>query len=193
MEAATTGNHRERLDDRLVQLTVPPAEMATARDPEADLFAAQATIGFSPPRWMPQFLIDRIARLVWNERMILGTVRRSQEMVGRLHDAGVPIVVGTDTPGTPWFQYNFHGPTILREIELVAAAGLSHQAVLAAATRTAAEMVGLSDQLGTVEIGKKAEMVVLDGDPLEDLGALRSIRWTIKEGIAHSPQGWMRA
>jgi imidazolonepropionase-like amidohydrolase len=190
MEAATTGNHRERLDDPLVQLTVPPAEMATARDPEADRFAARAAIGYGP-RWIPQFLIGFIARLVWNERMILDTVQRSQDMIRRLHDAGVPIVVGTDTPGTPYFQYNFHGPTILREIELVAAAGLSPEKALAAATRIPAEMVGLSDDLGTVEIGKKADMLVLDGDPLEDLGALRSIRWTIKEGVARSPQGWM--
>lgn len=190
MEAATTGNHRERLDDPLVQLTVPPAEMATARDPEADRFAARAAIGYGP-RWIPQFLIGVIARLVWNERMILDTVKRSQDMIRRLHDAGVPIVVGTDTPGTDYFQYNFHGPTILREIELVAAAGLSPEEVLAAATRIPAEMVGLGDELGTVEIGKKADMVVLDGDPLEDLGALRSIRWTIKEGVARSPQGWM--
>ena len=190
MEAATTGNHPERLDDPLVQLTVPPAEMATARDPAADRFAARAAIGYGP-RWIPQFLIGFIARLVWNERLILDTVRRSQDMIRRLHDAGVPIVVGTDTPGTPYFQYNFHGPTILREIELVAAAGLSPAEALAAATRIPAEMVGLGDALGTVEIGKKADLVVLDGDPLEDLGALRSIRWTIKEGVARSPRGWM--
>ena len=49
----------------------------------------------------------------------------------------------------------------------------------------------MGDELGTVEIGKKADMLVLDGDPLEDLGALRSIRWTIKEGVARSPEGWM--
>ena len=192
MEAATTGSHRERLDDPLVQLTVPPAEMATARDPEADRFAARAAIGYGP-RWIPQFLIGLIARRVWNERIILDTVKRSQDMIRHLHDAGVPIVVGTDTPGTPYFQYNFHGPTILREIELVAAAGLSPEEALAATTRIAAEMVGLSDEVGTVEIGKKADMVVLDGDPLEDLGALRSIRWTIKDGVARSPQGWMVA
>ena len=191
MEAATTGNHRERLDDPLVQLTVPPAEMATARDPEADRFAARATIGYGP-RWIPQFLVDVIARLVWNERMILRTVERSQDMIRQLHDAGVPIVVGTDTPGTDYYQYNFHGPTTLREIALVAAAGLSPEEALAAATRIPAEMVGLSDELGTIEIGKKADMVVLDGDPLEDLGALRRIRWTIKEGVAHSPGEWMQ-
>jgi imidazolonepropionase-like amidohydrolase len=191
MDAATTGNHPERLDDPLVQLTVPAAEMVTARDPEADRFAARAAIGYGP-RWIPQFLMGFIARRVWNERMILDTVRRSQDMIRHLHDAGVPIVVGTDTPGTPYFQYNFHGPTILREIELVAAAGLSPEEALAAATRVPAEMVGLGEELGTVEIGKKADMVILDGDPLEDLGALRSIRWTIKEGVAHSPEEWMR-
>lgn len=191
MEAATTANHPERLDDPLLQLTVPPGEMATARDPEANRFAARAAIGYGP-RWIPQSFIDVVARLVWTERMILDTVRRSQDMIRRLHDAGVPIVIGTDTPGTPYFQYNFHGPTVLREIELVAAAGLSPAEALAAATRVPAKMVGLDAELGTIEIGKKADMVVLDGDPLQDLRALRSIRWTIKGGIAHSPEEWMR-
>ena len=191
MEAATMGNHPERLDDPLVQLTVPAAEMATARDPEADRFAARAAIGYGP-RWIPPILMGVIARLVWNERTILDTVRRTQDMIRRLHHTGVPIVVGTDTPGTPYFQYNFHGPTILREIELVAAAGLSPEEVLAAATRVPAEMIGFSKELGTVEIGKKADMVILAGDPLEDLRALRAIRWTIKDGVAHSPEEWMR-
>jgi imidazolonepropionase-like amidohydrolase len=190
MDAATTGTHPERLDDPLVRLTVPPAEMATARNPEADRFAARAAIGYGP-RWIPQSLTGLIARAVWNERMILDTLGRTQNIIRRLHDAGVPIVVGTDTPGTPYFQYNFHGPTVLREIELVAAAGLSPEEALAAATRIPAEMVGLGEELGTVEIGKKADMVILDGDPLEDLSALRSIRWTIKEGVARSPEGWM--
>jgi imidazolonepropionase-like amidohydrolase len=190
MDAATTGGHPERLDDPLVALTVPPAELATARDPEADRFAARAAIGYGP-RWIPELLVGVIARVVWNERMIRATVERSQDAIRRLHDAGVPIVVGTDTPGTPYFHYNFHGPTILREIELLAAAGLSPEEVLAAATRVPAEMLGVGDELGTVEIGKKADLLVLDADPLEDLGALRSIRWTIKEGVARSPREWM--
>jgi imidazolonepropionase-like amidohydrolase len=190
MDAATTGSHPERLADPLVQLTVPPAEMATARSPEADRFAARAAIGYGP-RWVPECLIGAIARLVWNEWTIRDTVRRSQTMIRRLHDAGVPIVIGTDTPGTPYFQYNFHGPTTIREMELVAAAGLSPEETVGAATRVPAEMIGLGDELGTVEIGKRADMVVLERDPLEDLSALRSIRWTIKDGVARSPEDWM--
>lgn len=190
MDAATTGSHPERLDDPLVQLTVPAAELATARDPEADRFAARAAIGYGP-RWIPQVLVDFVARRVWNERMIAETVGRSQKVIRRLHDAGVRVVVGTDSPGTPYFQYNFHGLTTIREIELLTAAGLSPQDALGAATRVAAEMVGLGRELGTVEIGKRADMVILNGDPLKNLGALRSIRWTIKGGVARSPQEWM--
>jgi imidazolonepropionase-like amidohydrolase len=74
---------------------------------------------------------------------------------------------------------------------LVAAAGLSPEEALAAATRIPAEMVGLGGEVGTVEVGKKADLVVLDDDPLKDPGALRSIRWTIKDGEARSPRGWM--
>jgi imidazolonepropionase-like amidohydrolase len=190
MDAATTGKHPERLDDPLVQLTVPVAELATARDPEADRFAARAAIGYGP-RWIPELLTGVVARLLWNERMIVNTVGRSQNTIRQLHEAGVPIVIGTDTPATPYLQCNFHGPTILREIELVAAAGLSSEELLAAATRIPAEMVGLGEELGTVEIGKKADMLILDGDPLEDLDALRSMQWIIKEGVARSPQDWM--
>jgi imidazolonepropionase-like amidohydrolase len=124
--------------------------------------------------------------------MIADTVGRSQRMIRRLHGAGVRIVVGTDSPGTPYFQYNFHGPTTIREIELLTGAGFSEEQALAAATRIPAEMVGLGQELGTVSIGKRADMVILNDDPSKDVGALRSIRWTIKESVARSPEGWMR-
>jgi imidazolonepropionase-like amidohydrolase len=52
-------------------------------------------------------------------------------------------------------------------------------------------MVGLGEELGTLEIGKQADMLILDGDPLEDPGALRSIRWTVKKGVARTSEGWM--
>lgn len=77
-------------------------------------------------------------------------------------------------------------------ILVTGAAGFSPQEAIAAATRTPAAMLGLDEQLGTVEVGKRADMVILAGDPLEDLGALRSIRWTVKGDVARAPEEWMR-
>jgi imidazolonepropionase-like amidohydrolase len=52
-------------------------------------------------------------------------------------------------------------------------------------------MMGLAGEIGTVEVGKRADLVVLPNDPLEDIRALRSIRWTIKDGEPRPPVGWM--
>jgi imidazolonepropionase-like amidohydrolase len=52
-------------------------------------------------------------------------------------------------------------------------------------------MLGLADQIGTVEVGKRADLMIVRDDPLTDLGALRMIMWTIKDGVAHTPQDWM--
>jgi imidazolonepropionase-like amidohydrolase len=75
-------------------------------------------------------------------------------------DAGVKIAMGTDSPVTP------HGQN-LRELSLMATGGMSPEQVLTATTKSAAELMGLQDELGTVEPGKRADLVVVDGDPLD--------------------------
>jgi imidazolonepropionase-like amidohydrolase len=52
-------------------------------------------------------------------------------------------------------------------------------------------MLGLSEEIGTVEVGKQADLVIVRGDPLQDLSALRHVEWTIKGGVARSPKEWM--
>ena len=52
-------------------------------------------------------------------------------------------------------------------------------------------MLGLGAELGTVEAGKRADLVVVRDDPLRDLRALRTIRWTIRDGVARTPDEWM--
>jgi hypothetical protein len=52
-------------------------------------------------------------------------------------------------------------------------------------------MLGRETEIGTIEVGKRADLVVVDGDPLADLRALRRIRWTVKDGLARTPQEWM--
>jgi imidazolonepropionase-like amidohydrolase len=74
--------------------------------------------------------------------------------------AGVRIAMGTDSGVTP------HGQN-LRELALMAAGGMTPAQVLVASTRTAAELMDLDDELGTIEAGKRADLVVVDGDPYE--------------------------
>jgi imidazolonepropionase-like amidohydrolase len=75
-------------------------------------------------------------------------------------DAGVRIAMGTDSGVTP------HGRN-LRELELMAAGGMAPGAVLEATTRSAAQLLGVDDRLGTIEPGKLADLVVLGGDPYD--------------------------
>ncbi len=190
LDAPLTKFHPERLQDPLLDRVVPPAELATAREPGAGWSEMRNTVRMAVP-WLPEILQDAVARWEFREHAQTQALRRSQRALRRLHEAGVPIVVGSDTPYQDWAVYAFHGPSTLREIELVAQAGLSPMQALEAATRVAAEMLGLADEIGTLEIGKRADLVIVDGDPLQDLRALRRVRWTVRNGVAHSPDEWM--
>jgi imidazolonepropionase-like amidohydrolase len=98
------------------------------------------------------------------------------ESVSRAVEAGVKIAMGTDAGVGP------HGDN-LRELALMAKAGMSPSAVLRSSTLEAARLLGVDDQLGTVEEGKLADLVVVDGDPyqLDDLGGRIAQVW--KAGV----------
>ena len=88
--------------------------------------------------------------------------------IKKAHKAGVTIASGADS-GTP---FNLHGEN-LRELELLVGIGLSPMEAIVAATRTAAETLGLGGQLGTLEPGKLADIIVVEGDPLKDIAVLQ--------------------
>jgi imidazolonepropionase-like amidohydrolase len=110
-----------------------------------------------------------------------------------MHEAGIPIVVGTDSANWPIFLNLFHGPSTVLELELLARAGMSPLDVISSATRIPAEMMRRDDEIGTVEVGKRADLIITPGDPLQDLGALRKLSWSIQGGVARTPEDWMRA
>ncbi len=109
-----------------------------------------------------------------------------------LHEAGVPIVAGSDTPASLTSICQFHGPGLLHEIALLHQAGLSPMEALQAATITPAEMLGLDGEIGSVETGKRANLMIVRDDPLEDISNLTSVLWTVQNGIARTPQEWMQ-
>ncbi len=101
-------------------------------------------------------------------------VRRGREnrerLVRTLYRAGARLLVGTDTPN----PFVVPGFSVLGELRSFVDAGLPRSAVLAAATRGAAEALGEIEEFGTVEAGKRADLLLLSGNPLEDLDALRN-------------------
>ena len=71
----------------------------------------------------------------------------------------------------------------VREIEMMHAAGMSPMEVIVAATRNAAHVCNREDTLGTLEVGKVADILVVNGDPLENLRTLADVRLVIHRGV----------
>ena len=180
----------ERLDDPLWQLTVPIDERRTALSAEAWAARDRMELTYAFPR-LPATAVGFLAWLSPPrhdaEVQALATNLRAAR---RLHAAGVPLPIGSDA-GNNSLLSQFHGPSTLREIELLVTAGVSATNALSAATRIAAQMLGIGAEVGTIEPGKRGDMVVLNGDPTADIRAIRAIRWTIKNGIARTPDQWM--
>lgn len=97
----------------------------------------------------------------------------AEENLRVLHEAGVGIAMGTDTGTT--FPGRFQGYFEHLELELMAEAGLAPEAVLRSATGEAARCLGLEGEVGTLQAGAWADLVVLDADPLEDIRNTREI------------------
>jgi imidazolonepropionase-like amidohydrolase len=104
-----------------------------------------------------------------------------EENLRRLHAAGIPIAMGTDAgnPGTA------HGPSVYREMEALRGAGLSPDDVLASSTIVAARALGIADETGSLEPGKRADLVVLDADPLSNVANYQRVRLVMRNGALH--------
>ncbi|MBN2561804.1 MAG: amidohydrolase family protein [Phycisphaerae bacterium] len=166
------------IDDSLILSTVPKEQVDTVRDPRAWRYTYRHMLHATAPRWLPASLATVASWFVapaFLEIPLRRAFRATCQAVLRLHEAGVRIVRGTDSGAWPVFPSCFHGYSTIREMEIMAAAGLRPMAVLQAATRLPAEMMGLEEQIGTVEVGKCADLIVLTDDPLADMKALRSV------------------
>jgi len=107
--------------------------------------------------------------------------------VKSLYDAGGGhlLVVGTDEPVytnlLPGFAYH-------RELLAMTYAGIPPAAVLKAATINGANALGVETSLGSIEVGKLADLVVVEGNPLADIKAARNVRFVIRDGVVHDPK-----
>ena len=107
---------------------------------------------------IPEFIIEKTRRV--------GATHL--ESAQKAYRAGVTISMGTDA-GTP---FNMHGEN-LKELELMVQLGFTAMEAIIAATRTAAEILGLGGQIGTIEKGKLADLIIVEGNPLQDITVLQ--------------------
>ncbi len=98
-----------------------------------------------------------------------------RESFAKAVEAGVKIAMGTDSGVTP------HGRN-LEELELMAAGGMKPADVLVATTKSAAELMGIEGDSGTIEPGKRADLVVVEGDPLDVAGMADRVRAVYQMG-----------
>lgn len=104
-------------------------------------------------------------------------------VVGALHRAGIPIVAGTDQ-GVP-------GHSLHREMELYVQSGFTPLEAIQAATIVPARVMGLDKELGTVEKGKRGDLILLTADPLKDIHNSRSVEYVITNGtLYHTAELW---
>jgi imidazolonepropionase-like amidohydrolase len=96
-----------------------------------------------------------------------------------LIDAGIPIATGTDA-GNP---LTLHGPAIYAEMEAMQASGMTPSQVIVSSTAVAARAMGLDKQVGTIEKGKDADLVVVAADPTKDVAAFRKLRYVVRAGV----------
>lgn len=108
---------------------------------------------------------------------------RMKQVLKLLHEAGVPIMAGTD------------GSALLyaRELELYVEAGIPAADVLYIATLGAARVMGQDREVGSIAAGKRADLILVDGDPLASVGAVRRTKLVIKGGVLYDSDALARA
>jgi imidazolonepropionase-like amidohydrolase len=107
------------------------------------------------------------------------SAEQSAAVLRALRDAGIPIVAGIDLV--------LPGHSLHRELELYVKAGLTPMEAIQTATIVPARAMKLDSELGTLERGKQADLVILDGDPLASISNIRRIKYVVKAGGLYDP------
>ncbi len=104
-------------------------------------------------------------------------------------DAGITVAMGTDAGNVG----TLHGPSVFREMQMMRDAGLTMPEILLSATVNGAKVMGMEKDIGTVEPGKLADLIILDADPLAKVDNLSKVYRTVKGGVVFNPTELMRS
>jgi imidazolonepropionase-like amidohydrolase len=165
----------------------------TVVDPTIAMFELFTATTAKPPasfepgiNKIPQVLAQQLTDVgPPNENSEIGQkiFEKSVAIIGALHRSGVPIVAGTDQ--------TVPGHSLHREIELYVEAGFTPMEAIQAATLVPARVMGLEKETGTVEKGKRADLILINGNPLEDIHNTRNLEYVITNGaMYHTGELW---
>jgi imidazolonepropionase-like amidohydrolase len=138
---------------------------------------AQKGIYYVPTLYVGEYVAEGRAREgapVW-----LQMIKIHEQTFRRAQKAGVKIVFGTDIGGFDWHI----NPA--REFALMVKYGMTPEQALRSATVTAAELLGWSDKIGSLEAGKLADIVAVEGNPLQDVTRLEHMGFVMKNGVVY--------
>ncbi|WP_323705468.1 metal-dependent hydrolase family protein [Mammaliicoccus sciuri] len=138
-------------------------------DDEAVQLVKEKEMYLVPTLLAPLSVIEFAEELGMSENSIKKSKQVMQDHIDsfkKAHHAGVKIAMGTDA-GV------FKHGTNLRELELMVEHGMTEMEAIVSSTKTAAECLGYDEYLGTIEVGKKADFIILDQNPLEDIKVLK--------------------
>ena len=157
--------HGFYLDDETLDLAVAQGAFLVPT-----MLAVDRIIRNGLARGIPAWVVDKAEREAHKQR----------ESFAAAVSSGMRVAAGTDA-GTP---FNGHGDLAL-ELALMVEHGLSPMQALVAATRSAAENLGMDHEIGTLEVGKLADLVLVDGDPVADISATGRVALVVKDGVVH--------
>ena len=181
------GNHDP---ERCLKIIKKLAEFGVFQTPTLTINTLDSRRFYADPEWQKTYqYLPTKARDDWQE----GSDKLSGESAGEndvifdkwsldlvkiMNEEGVRIIAGTDTP----IGYLTPGYSLHKELELLFEAGMTQREVLRSATITPAEFLNIEDQIGTIDEGKLADLVILNSNPLDSISNTQDIYLVISKG-----------
>ncbi len=181
----------DRLNDAWVQALVPRQQLDTAMSRAAIDKWRETMVGVNTPTWISGFVVRMMTPAFYNEREIRSQRDATKAALKQMYDTGIPVVMGSDAGCWPLIPFMFHGVSSIREMEVMVEAGIPVVEVIRAATFNAARMIGVDSSVGSIAIGKSADLVVYDIDLFRDTRAMRRPAYVMKSGVIRTPDEWL--
>ena len=131
---------------------------------------------------------DSLGVPAWMQERSLGAAPEHEQSYRLALAAGVSVMLGSDMP--PFWPTDGTSATV-RELEHMEAFGLPPGDALLAATRVPAAWLGIDEQVGSVEPGKRADLIAMREDPTATVSALRTLHWVMKDGHVYRDDSWV--